>query len=227
MKRCSSWNLSRRLRAMIAVAALVGFAWGIELVGATSPMFQDSIPNNHPEQNPGGFAATFSTQGAVNLTGEYFQAQGTNGRSCASCHTPEEAWSINPGTLRTPVRRNGWHSPGLQPARRQQPEYGRLHAGGPPRRLQHAPESRRIPQGRRSPAKLRVGADRRRRPARFRQPQPARALAALHADDQLRPRERDGQLGRRQQHRHRPARRACQPGHPQRDRRSAGSAGAS
>jgi mono/diheme cytochrome c family protein len=49
--------------------------------------------------NPGGHAATFSTQGSVNLTGEYFQAQGTNGRSCASCHRPEEAWSVNPGTL--------------------------------------------------------------------------------------------------------------------------------
>ena len=60
---------------------------------------QDSFPNNLPHKNPGGKAATFSTQGSVNLTGEYFQAQGTNGRSCASCHIPEEAWSINPGTL--------------------------------------------------------------------------------------------------------------------------------
>lgn len=59
-----------------------------------------SIPNNHPIRNPAGKAATFSTQGSVDLTGEYFQAQGANGRSCGSCHTAEEAWSINPGTLR-------------------------------------------------------------------------------------------------------------------------------
>ncbi|HZI60961.1 MAG TPA: hypothetical protein VFD62_09625 [Pyrinomonadaceae bacterium] len=58
-----------------------------------------SKPNNLPHPNPGGKAATFSTQGEVNLTGEYFQAQGSNGRSCVSCHIPEEAWSINPGTL--------------------------------------------------------------------------------------------------------------------------------
>ena len=57
------------------------------------------LDNNQPIRNPGGAAATFSTQGFVVLTGEYFQAQGTNGRSCASCHIPEEAWSINPGTL--------------------------------------------------------------------------------------------------------------------------------
>jgi cytochrome c peroxidase len=91
---------------MVAVVALFGFAWvleydlGPELVGATnSAAEEDSIPNNEPVKNPGGKAATFSTQGSVNLTGEYFQAQGTNGRSCASCHIPEEAWSINPGTL--------------------------------------------------------------------------------------------------------------------------------
>lgn len=68
-------------------------------VGATSSTLEDSIPNNRLFRNAGGKAATFSTQGSVNLAGEYFQAQGTNGRSCGSCHIPEEAWSINPGTL--------------------------------------------------------------------------------------------------------------------------------
>lgn len=102
MKRTSSQSLGYRVRAMIAVIALISSVWLIqhqpyaEPVGASSP---DTIPNNHPIRNPGGKAATFSTQGSVNLTGEYFQAQGTNGRSCASCHIPEEAWSINPGTL--------------------------------------------------------------------------------------------------------------------------------
>jgi cytochrome c peroxidase len=57
------------------------------------------IDNNQPIRNPGGHSATFSTQGFVDLTGEYFRAQGANGRSCASCHIAEEAWSITPGTL--------------------------------------------------------------------------------------------------------------------------------
>jgi mono/diheme cytochrome c family protein len=105
MKRDSSPHLARQFRAMVAVATLLGLAlWlvsvpGLRLVSATSPSFQESLPNNHPQRNPGGKAATFSTHGFVDLTGEYFQAQGTNGRSCASCHIPEEAWSINPGTL--------------------------------------------------------------------------------------------------------------------------------
>src|SRR5829696_5130157 len=107
-KRRSSWSLGRRVRAAAAAVALLGLAWGLAddpgtgLVGATiatTSESQDSIPNNHPVRNPGGKAATFSTQGSVDLAGEYFQAQGTNGRSCASCHAADEAWSINPGTL--------------------------------------------------------------------------------------------------------------------------------
>lgn len=101
MKSFNSRILSRQIRLMGGVLALVGLVWltGHQLyaeVGASSP---DTIPNNHPVRNPGGKSATFSTQGSVVLTGEYFQAQGTNGRSCMSCHIPEEAWSINPGTL--------------------------------------------------------------------------------------------------------------------------------
>jgi cytochrome c peroxidase len=91
------------LMAALALAAAVSRrtdrvqAVGPEQVRAAS---FDSLPNNFPFLNAGGFAATFSTHGSVDLTGEYFQAQGTNGRSCASCHTPQDAWSIRPGTLR-------------------------------------------------------------------------------------------------------------------------------
>jgi hypothetical protein len=49
--------------------------------------------------NPNGLAATSSTQGFVNLSGEYFQAQGSNGRSCSTCHMAENAWAINPSTI--------------------------------------------------------------------------------------------------------------------------------
>ena len=105
MKIHSSRNPGQRIRATVAVVALLGMACVLaydlatERAGATGPEPQDTIPNNHLERNPGGKAATVSTQGFANLTGEYFQAQGTNGRSCASCHIPQEAWSINPGTL--------------------------------------------------------------------------------------------------------------------------------
>lgn len=106
MKRSSSRSRRHPVPLMIiGVFALLGSVLLIDhrlyagAVSANSPDLQSSIPNNYLFRNPGGKSATFSTQGLVNLTGEYFQAQGTNGRSCVSCHIPEEAWSINPGTL--------------------------------------------------------------------------------------------------------------------------------
>ena len=80
------------------VALFFGFGWVLDDAPAAQEL-ETSIDNNQPFRNPGGHAATFSTQGAVDLTSEYFQAQGTNGRSCVSCHVPQDAWSINPGTL--------------------------------------------------------------------------------------------------------------------------------
>lgn len=108
MKRNSSRSLRLRIGAVVAVLALLGLAWGLArylrskpkpVAPPTSSKYQGSIPNNQLMPNPGGEAATFSTHGSVNLTGEFFQAQGANGQSCASCHIPEDGWSINPGTL--------------------------------------------------------------------------------------------------------------------------------
>jgi cytochrome c peroxidase len=93
------------LRTLLGLLVVLAFAWGLAFDPAFNLVHQvrskghHSIPNNHPVPNPAGKAATFSTQGRVDLTGEFFQAQGTNGRSCASCHIPEDAWSINPSTL--------------------------------------------------------------------------------------------------------------------------------
>ena len=104
MKKSGSPSLRRALLLTVGVFALLSSAWliGHHLnAGAVDARSSDVsvIANNYLFRNPGGKAATFSTQGFVDLTGEYFQAQGTNGRSCSSCHIPEEAWSINPGTL--------------------------------------------------------------------------------------------------------------------------------
>ncbi|HLT02713.1 MAG TPA: hypothetical protein VK001_11050, partial [Geminicoccaceae bacterium] len=54
------------------------------------------IPNNFPILNENGLAATYSTEGYLDLGSEFFQEQGTNGRDCTSCHRPDEGWSITP-----------------------------------------------------------------------------------------------------------------------------------
>jgi len=105
MNRFGSRNFSYWIVATVAVVSFLvlalGFACGLRSQpnAPTSSKFKGSLPNNHPMPNPGGEAATFGTKGSIDLTGEFFKVQGTNGQSCATCHIPEEAWSINPGTL--------------------------------------------------------------------------------------------------------------------------------
>lgn len=66
-----------------------------------SPLSFDGgrIPNNVPVPNPSGTAATFSTAGFVDLNNEFHTPQGSNGRSCASCHLVQSGWSIRPSDV--------------------------------------------------------------------------------------------------------------------------------
>jgi len=93
----TSQRRARHLHTFIALT-LVGFG-SSATYALLHAQHSTSLPNSRPQPNPGGYGATFSTQGQVDLSGEYFQAQGSNGRSCATCHVPEEAWAITPATL--------------------------------------------------------------------------------------------------------------------------------
>jgi mono/diheme cytochrome c family protein len=57
------------------------------------------IPNMLPIPNASGFSATYSTAGRIDLDNPFFQSLGANGRSCASCHQPDDAWTVTPGRL--------------------------------------------------------------------------------------------------------------------------------
>src|SRR5436190_23157476 len=59
-----------------------------------------ALPNGLPFPNPSGSAATFVTVGQVDLTGEFFQDLGGNGRRCVSCHLPSAGWTITPPQVR-------------------------------------------------------------------------------------------------------------------------------
>jgi hypothetical protein len=55
-----------------------------------------SLPNNFPFLDHAGTAATFSTAGFVDLDNEFHVPQGSNGRSCETCHLAQAGWSIRP-----------------------------------------------------------------------------------------------------------------------------------
>lgn len=58
------------------------------------------LPNNVPFRNSTGYAATVSTNGSIDLSNEFFQGLGTNGRRCVSCHQPATGWTVIPERLR-------------------------------------------------------------------------------------------------------------------------------
>jgi hypothetical protein len=101
--------------------ALAGFT----LVGAIasssgvhaggSPDLPQRLPNNFPDFNDSGFATTFSPDGFVDLTGAFFTPQGTNGRSCATCHIAGNAWGITPETIQALFRSTDGTDPIFNP----------------------------------------------------------------------------------------------------------------
>lgn len=56
----------------------------------------ESLPNNFPILNGAGFAAAVSTAGFIDFTNEFNTPQGTNGRSCLTCHAFQAGWGIRP-----------------------------------------------------------------------------------------------------------------------------------
>lgn len=53
------------------------------------------IPNLKPFEDPAGAVATFSTAGNIHETNPFFQSLGTNGRTCATCHEPDQGFSLS------------------------------------------------------------------------------------------------------------------------------------
>jgi cytochrome c peroxidase len=89
----SAWI--RRYRRGIAGAITVATAM-LMAMGATSSQQVNFIPNGTFFPNPGGASETYSTvAGGIDETGPFFQSLGTNGRTCASCHQPDQGMSIS------------------------------------------------------------------------------------------------------------------------------------
>lgn len=58
------------------------------------------LPNMLSMKNSHGKDATFSTAGFIDLDNPFFKSIGTNGRSCASCHAPDQGWTITPKAVK-------------------------------------------------------------------------------------------------------------------------------
>ncbi len=64
--------------------------------GAETQVTPPVIPQFEVDADPSGAIASFQPNGpTVTATNAFFQDLGTNGRTCFTCHRPEDAWSIS------------------------------------------------------------------------------------------------------------------------------------
>jgi hypothetical protein len=90
--RHSSWQVPTVLAATAAAVASL-------LVGVNSVVADQPVVNVNPLLTPDvtGTLGTFSTNGVtIDLNNPFFQSLGTNGRTCVTCHTPGDGWSLTP-----------------------------------------------------------------------------------------------------------------------------------
>ena len=63
---------------------------GAVVDAAKAPALTDEMPS------PTGRFQTYSTTGTIDQTNPFFVSLGTNGRSCVTCHQPQDGWTITP-----------------------------------------------------------------------------------------------------------------------------------
>jgi cytochrome c peroxidase len=73
------------------------------------------LPNNFPFLTPTGTTSTFSKAGSIDLGSDFFEDFGTNGRTCASCHRPQQGWSISAAGVRQRFNASGGLDPIFRP----------------------------------------------------------------------------------------------------------------
>jgi cytochrome c peroxidase len=87
--------------AATIITILGASAGAVVPLGATADTESSAaIANLEPFADSTGAVATFNTHGRIDTRSTFFQSLGTNGRSCATCHVAEQAFSIAPPQIR-------------------------------------------------------------------------------------------------------------------------------
>ncbi|HEU5020987.1 MAG TPA: hypothetical protein VFT60_03830 [Bryobacteraceae bacterium] len=106
-------SLSKKRIASIGVfAAVIAFT-----PFTSEAQLQLKIPDMFPFINSSGISATHSTSGngQIDTSGPFFQSLGANGRSCFSCHRPDQGWSISADAMKVLFALTGGRDPVFRP----------------------------------------------------------------------------------------------------------------
>ena len=102
----------KRIASMAVFAAVTAFT-----PLTSEAQLQLKIPDMFPFINSSGISATHSTSGngQIDTSGPFFQSLGTNGRSCFSCHRPDQSWSISADAMKLLFAVTGGTDPVFRP----------------------------------------------------------------------------------------------------------------
>lgn len=80
--------------------------------GWWAPGAGGTMPAEPAFANPTGKAAILNTSGPINTKGHpFFEALGTNGRACVTCHQPSDGMSLSAETVQQRWKATGGHDP--------------------------------------------------------------------------------------------------------------------
>src|SRR3954464_13925579 len=85
---------SSRCLGVALVGALAAVAGAVAVSHADEPG-----ANQLASANASGVLRTVAA-GEIDTTNPFCQSLGTNGRTCFTCHRPDQAWSVSPGAIR-------------------------------------------------------------------------------------------------------------------------------
>jgi hypothetical protein len=98
-------------RPFVTLAVFVSAGAIALLMTAGRSAAGDAAPSLLASDDPSGQVRTFNVNGALDFDNPFFKELGTNGRTCFSCHRPDQGWTITPEG----VRRRFTESRGLDP----------------------------------------------------------------------------------------------------------------
>lgn len=107
--------MNRRTHLIAAGIGLASAA-GLLVVGNLPVQSQNAPPASHFSLNEAGILQTVFLKGAfLDRSNPFFQSLGTNGRSCVTCHIPENAWTITPEHVKERFRATNGLDPIFHP----------------------------------------------------------------------------------------------------------------
>lgn len=99
---------------MVAVLGLSAALTGVSLAGTRSGA-GGAGANVAWYPDPTGVIETLSSTGRIDRRGAFFQSLGTNGRSCGTCHVPDQAFGLTAAFARKTFRRTRGQDPLFAP----------------------------------------------------------------------------------------------------------------